>query len=294
MTKLTNKLDAIRHRLTKMCFHSMGTVMHRYYQLSKPTYGVVDTDQRDMIVLSITTHHLRVNNCYPTIKSLLNQSMKPNKLILYIGEDVEAIPDTLLALCKYGLEIRHVKGDIKVHTKYFYAMKEFPEAIIITADDDIIYERKFVERLYRWHSQFPKAVIANRVHRMMKKSNALLPYKKWVFEDWSMKGVPSHKLFVTGVSGCLYPPHAIVIKSDDEENIKVFCINNDDIWLKFKELENSIPIVWTGSRGNLAVVSSREPGLARSNYEDDVNDDYIQAMERFTGIHLCDFADEVD
>ena len=57
------------------------------------------------------------------------------------------MPKELKELMKRGLEIRFCK-DIGPHGKLIYALKEFPDAIVVTADDDMIYPKDWLEKLF--------------------------------------------------------------------------------------------------------------------------------------------------
>ena len=43
---------------------------------------------------------------------------------------------------KRGLTIRFCE-DLKAHKKYYYAFKEYPDDIVITVDDDVIYPQEY-------------------------------------------------------------------------------------------------------------------------------------------------------
>ena len=47
------------------------------------------------------------------------------------------LPQNLMRLCKEGLQIKWTK-DVKSYKKLIPAIKEFPEAIIVTADDGVL------------------------------------------------------------------------------------------------------------------------------------------------------------
>ena len=83
---------------------------------------------------------------------MLHQTIKPNKIILWLDQTAyntyESIPIALHRQEARGLEIRLCE-DIKSYTKLVPALINFPNAVIISVDDDIIYPIDFVERLYR-------------------------------------------------------------------------------------------------------------------------------------------------
>lgn len=275
-------------------FYQIKSKRYQYhYKKCATIYGLNPGETRPIpIVASLTTFPARIESVALTIKSLMDQSMKPDKIVLYLGEDVREVPDSLEQLKPYGLEIHFVPGNLKPHKKYFYALEEYPEAILITADDDIMYDRRFIEVLYACHLRNPGAVVAHRVHKMLKQDVELLPYAEWSYEDWSMPNKPSFSLFATGCAGVLYPPGSICRSSNDLQDIVEYCLNADDVWLKFKELEHSVPVVWTGRRGYMEIREHQRTGLAQTNVNAGGNDSYIDAMQQLTGILLRDYAAE--
>ena len=49
--------------------------------------------------------------------------------------DRSFIPNSLLSLEKRGLIIELCEGDLRSHKKYYYALRQYPNDIIITIDD---------------------------------------------------------------------------------------------------------------------------------------------------------------
>lgn len=92
------------------------------------------------IIVSLTTYGRRLYRVHLTIESLMQQSMKANRIVLWLSDEFkDTLPQTLLKQTKRGLDIRYCK-DIRSYTKLVPSLREFPEATIITVDDDIIYE----------------------------------------------------------------------------------------------------------------------------------------------------------
>ena len=94
-----------------------------------------------------------------SIESIFNQTYKANKIVLYISKDhftTSTLPHSLLKQQKRGLEIRFVK-DIGPYTKLIPALKEFPNANIITIDDDYMYPFDMIEKLVKAHLLNPQA-----------------------------------------------------------------------------------------------------------------------------------------
>lgn len=48
---------------------------------------------------------------------------------------------------------------MRAHGKYHYAMQDFPNSIIVTVDDDMIYPNDTIESLWNAHVKYPNCVI---------------------------------------------------------------------------------------------------------------------------------------
>lgn len=95
------------------------------------------------MVVSFTTYPARLW-CLPiVVGSILKQTRLPDEIVLYLSrEQFDNLHNPILrSIEKQGVHLVLVDGDIRSHKKYFYAMEEYPESIVITIDDDIIYEK---------------------------------------------------------------------------------------------------------------------------------------------------------
>ena len=65
-------------------------------------------------------------------------------------DDTQNIPDDIRTLEKQGkVEVIVVEENLRPHLKYYYAMQKYPDDIIITIDDDNIYEKDCIAKLMR-------------------------------------------------------------------------------------------------------------------------------------------------
>ena len=132
-----------------------GVVRQNYHNLYLTSQEIGTTDEsypEGQLIISLTSYGNKLQLLYLTIESLLHQTIKPNKIILWLDQTAyntyESIPIALHRQEARGLEIRLCE-DIKSYTKLVPALINFPNAVIISVDDDIIYPIDFVERLYR-------------------------------------------------------------------------------------------------------------------------------------------------
>ncbi|MFG0875489.1 hypothetical protein ACF8QD_17700 [Aeromonas media] len=185
-------------------------------------------------IVSITTFPPRIKHVELTIKSILLQSVKPAKIILYLSDSqfrYEILPNSLKRLEKYGLTIKFVKGDIRSYKKLFYAKAEYPLMHIITADDDVCYPIDWLEKIIDTARKYPDDIIFYRGHLMVDESGIILPYKEML--NKKTDGIKTSLFFLpTGVCGILYPPGSMHSDWSDINKIGKLAPTADDIWFK--------------------------------------------------------------
>jgi len=242
------------------------------------------------IIVSLTTWPARINTVHIAIKSILEQTYKPDKVLLYLAKSQfpeldSGLPESLKKMRDQGLEIRWCDEDLKSHKKYYYAMRDYPEDIIITVDDDLIYESHMVEKLLKSYKSHPYAVSAMRTH-LMKFDGVgnVLPYKEWVMEQRKVVGIPSMRLFATSGAGTLYPPHCMSKELFNKEILAKLCLKADDIWLKIMQVMANTPVVLVTDKCWLKYVpDTQDVALYKSNGGQGQNDVQIQNVLNYYG-----------
>lgn len=229
------------------------------------------------IIVSLTSYPARINIVWLTVASLLQQTMKPNKVVLWLAEEQfpgHELPYNLLRLQKRGLEIRFCE-DLKPHKKYYYAVQEYPDYYIVTADDDIFYPEDHIERLWKGHEKYPYTVICHWSHRIeLDERGEFIAYNDWVDNG---EEVPSLATLAVGCNGILYSPGCLPEETFDKNKIKELSLNTDDLWLKCMEILNG----WKSVNCNetplvyFNVLSARNTGLWRSNLGGSLNNDVV-------------------
>ena len=210
----------------------------------------VNCDKRDIIVtVSLTSFPARINQVYIAIKSLLLQSYKPDRIILWLANEQfpdHVLPDNLTELEKYGLEIKWC-DDLYGHKKYYYCIHEQkPNEVIITYDDDIIYPVDSVKRLVETYRKFPTCLICERAQSVIYKKNGEIenPGRWQTLSDVGVKE-PSYSLNPSPGGGCLIPYKAFYDDAYNEEKIRQYAYKNDDLWYMFMAAQNGTKTVKT-------------------------------------------------
>ena len=242
---------------------------------------------RESLVVSLTTYPGRIHQVWKTISSLLNQTLKPKKVILWLAEEQfpdHKLPESVRRLTKRGLEIRYCE-DLKSHKKYFEAMKQFPEAIIVTADDDILYPENHLEKLWKTHLESPQAVICQWSHRIaFDEGGHVCPYN-----DWPDNGreIPSFATLAVGCGGILYPQKALAGEAFETDKLREYALAADDLWLKCMEILAGVKTVNCNPKKDILiyynVLSTRKSGLWVSNIGHQKNNDRVwkTLMEKY-------------
>lgn len=269
-------------------------IINKYYRnikLSKEPIILNPDVISPKVIVSLTSYPKRFKYVKFSIISILRQTELPNRIILYLDENIgdDEITDDLRALQNHGLEIEKRPINMKPHKKYFYAIKENPEDIIITIDDDCIYNKRLIEKLLASYHKYPIAISAVRIHRILfDKHNNTYPYNKWKW-DYRQNG-PGKDLFVTGVAGALYPPH--VMKKDillDSDTIMKYSADNDDIWLKFIQIISGVMVVKVNCPIHASVEGSQEISLNSQNVGNNRNDIIIKDLIEYFKVDLYEY-----
>lgn len=207
--------------------------------LSIPLSKLNDKSNTVPVIVSLTTIESRLNKVHITLRSVMNQSVKPEKIVLWITEaDRNKIPETLKKLTGDLLEIRFTKHTSS-HKKLLPSLELFPDKVIVTCDDDLIYENQWLEKLYATHVKYPKDIVCNKARQIaIDENNKTLDYKFW---KYTSENNPVKNLAI-GEGGILYPPGALNSQITDYELALKLAPKNDDLWFKAMALLNNTTV----------------------------------------------------
>ena len=290
-----NKPQKVYILKNKIIAFVTNIIMPIYYfcmPLSTHRYKTERTD----VVVSLTSFPARIRHAERCVESLLRQTVRPYKVILWLAEDeypsIESVPEKLRRLQKYGLEIRFCEN-LKSYKKIFYTAELFYHYLIVTADDDFYYPPNWLEELIVTHEQYPNNVICHRSHRILFDDNDnLVSYGKW---DWYSNGVkgPSHRLHTLTGAGTLFPSDFFERDFFDKETIKICCPTTDDFWIKVYCLRKNVKIVKVRpvSKELINIWGSQEQSLISQNQAEGNDLAFHRLLEKFD-IDLYKFLSE--
>lgn len=203
--------------------------------LNIPSLRHNDRDKDGRIIISMTSYGRRISTSvvYYSLVSALRQTIQPNKVILWIDKTKwteESLPKKLKSLIPKGVEYKFCE-DVRSYTKLVPALKEYPNDIIVTFDDDIIYPRNTVQQLYEEHIKHPDAICCLNPLEVKVINGIPGKYETWTAIETNMHDCVM--VFPCGVEGVLYPPHSLSKDVADEKLFKTLCPLADDIWFWF-------------------------------------------------------------
>lgn len=237
--------------------------------------GICEVSRKPRLIVSLTSFPERMAEIKYTLYSLLTQTLKPDMVVLWLAKEQfpereKDIPQEVLNLCRYGLSIKWC-NDLKSYKKLVPALQEFPHDILITADDDLFYEPKWLEKLYNAYLENPQIIHCHRAHYIqLNADGSLKKYTEW--EQSVSASAASYRNFCTTGGGVLYPPKCFYQDVCQEKLFQKLSPTADDIWFwamlvlngkKIQVIKDNLPIKY--------VCPEREMGLTKDRTLASVN-----------------------
>lgn len=213
-----------------------------------------------------TVHHV--------IETILNQSVQPDKIILYLADEQfpgRKLPQTLIDLAKNDkFEVRWCTHDIKSFKKLIPALIEFPDDIIVTFDDDILYPPNIIERLMAKHRKYPHAICGCRIRLITAKKDDVGRYKTWKrykrLRLLLLGDKPRFRNLATTGGGTLFPPYSLHPEVFRDDVFMDLCPTTDDLWFCAMAILNGTKTVPAGRSLKITLVEEAQTeALANDN-----------------------------
>lgn len=185
------------------------------------------------LIVSLTSFPARIHLVHFAIYSLLKQSLKPNRLVLWLANEQfpgkeNDLPKDLLALLPLGLEVRWCE-DLKSFKKLIPALRQFPDAIVVTADDDLYYPPDWLKSLYQSWLEYETCVHCCGMRQMTwDETGSINPYGLWTWNP--PDGMPAFKNTQLGGYGSLYPPRSLHPDVTNADLLARLSPTADDLW----------------------------------------------------------------
>ena len=245
-----------------------------YYEKNKKKIFIKRKKGDAKIIASLTTYPKRIDTVWITINSIINQSLQPDSVILWLAEEqfpnkYEDLPSNLLQLQNRGLKIKFC-DDLKSHKKYYYTLQEYTKELVVLFDDDMFYPRDTTQLI-------TPTVYTNP-------SNWKNPDVNQIIEH-------CNKVQLFSGSGTLLKANMLDKKVFDKEAIKNICPYADDLWLTFmaRKIGTKITSLSKWRSFPITIYDTNEESLWYINSEQGENDkqwmnlirEYPEVFERW-------------
>ena len=237
------------------------------------------------LVVSLTSYKPRFKFLHLTLKTLLNQVIVPDIIVLWVAEsEIRDLPESVLLL-KDRITILPT-ADLRSYKKIIPSLARYPDAFIVICDDDSYYPRNWLSDLVDGANDNRHSIVARSVHRFHYLSGGqLAPCIDWSFDvqDHRARQISVDTIPV-GSGGVLYPPRSLHADVSDVALFTRLCPSNDDLWLYVMARLNGylpvkvgakfLPVYWPGTQ---------EVGLFRANLFENKDDIAIQNLIEYFG-----------
>ncbi len=229
------------------------------------------------VVVSLTSWKPRLGTLPLVLFGLLEQSLRPDKIFVWLtAEDLAMVDGSLKERFQAeGVEFRSC-DNFGPHKKWLPLVREGWEESFVICDDDIFYPENWLGSLVA--EDRAEAYVGTRVHRLCLVDTELAGYESWS-RDIAWNGEASHSNFITGCGGAVVHPGRIGRAFRDWDRIQALCPKADDIWLKAAHLDAGVPVYKTEfSFPCLEIPGSEDSGLLRHNVDACGNDAQLQIL----------------
>lgn len=257
-----------------------------HYRILNPFFRFILSNKTDIpelnqikrgipIVVSLCCEEDNFDKLHYTLYSLFNQKVSPDKVVLWLSNryELSELPYSITKFIKGGLDIRFVE-DAGLYTKIIYALREFKDSIIVTADENIYYPKNWLLKLYHSYISNPDDIQAHSVFEVVCDKNRIYSVKDW--KKFSHKETSGFKSFPVTADGVLYPPNCFIKDILREDIYKKKADAPWDIWS------------WV-----IAVVSGRKVRLVKSHIRTFSTACLINGYKKYSAINNPEQTDKI-
>ena len=217
--------------------------------------------RKHKIVCTLTSFPDRIESAQYTIRSLFNQTMKPDRIVLWLAEEEFeniVLPDCIKELQDRGLEVRYCENMFG-HKRYYQLIDEQKDdELIVMFDDDILFPPYLVQRLYETWEKHPECIVCDRGQLLAFQNGEVLNPGYWSTNSEVGLTEGSYCLLASPGGGCLIPPKALYKDANNCELIRKYALKTGDIWLMFMAVQNDTRIMRTYRYHRIFVLSEDE------------------------------------
>ncbi|WP_201545998.1 glycosyltransferase family 2 protein [Psychrobacter sp. H7-1] len=207
-------------------------------------------------IVSLTSTSFRLPVLRHNLESLINQSIKPDKILLNISKDpyladegIDKLPlwlDELSKSNKITIQwVENIGSYRKLLPVYSFANDD---DLIITCDDDVIYGEYWLESLLNTAKLNPNRIVCGGARKPAKSiGNKYQSYINWPLVNAGSSG---HDLIPIGVYGIVYRKKLLDNHIIYSKIFKELAPKQDDLWFKFAHELKGTEVVVCKHAGN--------------------------------------------
>lgn len=259
-------------------FRSLSRYLE-FCTVKKHDYETMKRMVNRRLIVSLTSYPRRIGTVAKALETIYAQTRKADEVVLWLaeeqfpGKEADLPQDLVQLIDQKRLAVRWCEN-LMPHKKYFYALQEYRDDLVVTIDDDLMYSKDTLAALYKSYLLYPDAVSAVRAHLILvSERNQVMPYDTWPKEIDICIHEPCMQLMATGGAGTLYPPNLYRTDFFDREVIQKICPLADDLWLKAMQLLSDVPVVLARPFEPLCYLpGTQEEALRQMNVSQNRND----------------------
>lgn len=241
------------------------------------------------VIISLTAVSYRFHSLHLVLASLLNQSVKPLAIHLWLDkESMKKLPRKVLNFEKYGVEFHEVE-DLRSYKKLIFALQTFPDHSVITVDDDVIYPNHWLQHLLAENKEYPHEILSYRCKKLaLRDAGNLDKYSTFPVVELSSDTLSCLSYLAIGYAGILYPKDSLSPEVQNKDYFMTHCATADDVWFKAMALLQKTPCrkinAQIGKEVNPPFTQGKR--LTKTNVHQNLND--VQLQRVFEDYALCD------
>lgn len=237
------------------------------------------------LIVSLTSFPARIDNVWQVVECMLRQSVRPEKIILWLSEqqfpNEESLPQSLRERIGDVFEVRFVSGDIRSHKKYYYAAQEYGDKLVFLIDDDIYYPTDIIERSLDVYKKNKNTVVCNYGRRITYDSSGEhLCYSQW---DDDIRQANGDDLFLGTGGGTLLCFNELYKDVTDVDLALSLTPTADDIWINTMIKLAGLRVMTASNGFFLPMDAEIQQSLMSVNLGQSMNDKQIEAIENKYG-----------
>lgn len=197
-----------------------------------------------MIVVSLTSFGKRIETTYKAIQSINEGNLKPSLIVVYLPIQDKDKYNTSKITKQSNTIIKWVE-DYKSYKK-FIGLIDYPNDIVVIADDDLQYKKYWLEHLvYIYNEEKTKQDKFIVCHRCQELSSKDYRYKPFICHNTEHFKKVGRFIFGSG-SGVLFAPKTLDLTYEDIQDGLAISPHCDETYISALCLKNNVKMYCTG------------------------------------------------